>query len=333
MDGMGKHELDEDVIMADAPARHSDHLWVPFLIAACVLIEVWASWITLGSLSGFPKIGGAHGLPTDWTLAVTTEAYWGYALYSWLAAAAGPRSRKFAMWSAAAVFCLSLVGQGGAHLMKPGTTPSPFLVVFVSSLPVIVLALIAILIHLRQADREAIAAVRRKRAAAEKAAEIERAEADERTSLRRQVTELSAQLDADAIAHRAEIGGVLSDLESAQQDLAQALRRAEALERKLAAADKPKPRKTAAASAGKSAKAAVDSDDLTMELLAYMALRDDPEMRKPRMGGKLAQDVGCSPASARRYRDKFLNEDGSLKEMPRESLTGPLGESLTDGTP
>lgn len=327
MTGMGKHEMDE-VAPTAAPAaavdgKHRDHLWVLAIIAVCVLIEVWASWIEIGSMSGFPRIGGPHGISTDWTLAVTTEAYWAYALYSWLAASPGPRSRSFAKWSAGVVFCLSLVGQGAAHLVKPGTTPPPVLVVFVSSLPVLVLALIAILIHLRQADREEIEA--RALAAAEavrKAAEL-RAETDERASLRRQLVELGAQRDADATARRAELDGVVSDLASARQDLAQALRRAEALERKLASADRPKSRKAATAGTGKSAPTAVGGDDLTMELLAYMALQEDPKLREPRMGGKLAAKVGCSPASARRYREKFLNPDGSLRELPDESLAIP----------
>lgn len=330
MDGMGKHELDDSTAFAtlpapaEAPGKHRDHLWVLAIIAVCVLIEVWASWIEIGSMSGFPRIGGPRGISTDWTLAVTTEAYWAYALYSWLAASPGPRSRSFAKWSAGAVFCLSLVGQGAAHLVPPGSRPSPVLVVFVSSLPVLVLALIAILIHLRQADREAAEATARKAADAERLAVIERAEADERAWLRRELDALGAQRDADATAHRAELDEAVSDLASARQELAQALRRAEALERKLAAGDRPKSRKTAAAGSGKGAPAATAGDDLTMELLAYMTLQEDPGLREPRMGGKLAAKVGCSPASARRYRDKFLNPDGSLRELPDESLTVPI---------
>jgi hypothetical protein len=330
MDGMGKHELDDSAAFATlpapagAPAKHRDHLWVLAIIAVCVLIEVWASWIEIGSMSGFPRIGGPHGISTDWTLAVTTEAYWAYALYSWLAASPGPRSRSFAKWSAGAVFCLSLVGQGAAHLVPPGSRPSPVLVVFVSSLPVLVLALIAILIHLRQADREAAEALARQSAEVERLAAIERAEADERAWLRRELDALGAQRDADATAHRAELDEAVSDLASARQELAQALRRAEALERKLAADDPSKRRRKPAPTTGKKPAATAEGDDLTMELLAYMALQDHPELCKPRMGGKLAVEVGCSPASARRYRDKFLNEDGSLKDLPRESLTVPI---------
>ncbi len=142
------------------PARR-DHLWVLAVIAICALAEVWVSWVTIGSMSGFPKIGGAHGLPTAWTLAVTSEAYWGYALYAWLAGAPGPRSRRFAMWSFAVVFVLSLIGQGASHLVPQGTVPPPEVVVFITSLPVVVLALIAVLVHLRQLDREESAGAER----------------------------------------------------------------------------------------------------------------------------------------------------------------------------
>lgn len=204
------------------PPGRRDHLWVLFIIAACALLELVASWVTIGAMSGFPRIGGK--LPTDWTLAVAAEAYWGYALYAWLAASPGPRSRRFAMWSAGVVFILSLAGQGAAHLVKPGTQPSPVLVVFVTSLPVIVLALIAILIHLRQTDREEIAANERRAAAAERQAAAERAEADERTALRAQLEALAARV---------------AEAETARDDAAQRAAQAEAktaqLERRMAA--------------------------------------------------------------------------------------------------
>lgn len=136
---------------AHAKPQRSDHLWVLFLIAVCCLAETWASWVGIGALSGFPKLGR---MPTDWTLAVVVEAYWGYALYAWLAASPGQRSRRFAMWSAAAVFVLSLIGQAAYHLAaRAHAVPSAAVVVFVTALPVVVLALIAVLVHLRHLDR------------------------------------------------------------------------------------------------------------------------------------------------------------------------------------
>jgi hypothetical protein len=206
MTRMGKHW--EESITAAPPRR--DHLWVLVIVAACALLEVWASWVTIGAMSGFPKIG--H-LPTDWTLAVTTELYWGYALYAWLATAPGPRSRRFAMWSAAAVFTLSLTGQGAAHLVAPGTKPSPVLVVFVTALPVIVLALIAVLVHLRQVDREEVA------------------EVAEESALRAELRSAHAAREA-AEAERQAAEAALGD---AQREAAEATAKAEALTRKLAA--------------------------------------------------------------------------------------------------
>jgi hypothetical protein len=323
MTSMGKHEPD------GAAVQRRDHLWVAVIIAACALLEVWASWIAIGSMSGFPRIGGAHGISTDWTLAVTMESYWAYALYAWLAAAPGPRSRAFAKWSAIAVFVLSLTGQGAAHLVKPGTAPPPALVVFITALPVLVLALIAILVHLRQEDRKDAGVVARTAAAAERQAAIERAEADERTWLRRELDALSAQRDADVSALGARLDEAVSALASAQREAAEALRRAEVLDRKLAAVSDhkpPRPRKAAAEGTRASAQPAAGDGDLTTELLAYMALSDDPELRKPRKGGDLARKVGVSGATARRYREKFLNPDGSLRKLPAESLTGSLTE-------
>jgi len=195
-------------------AGRRDHLWVLFVIAGCALIEVWASWVLIGGMSGFPKIGGAHGVPTDWTLAVTSEAYWGYALYSWLAGAPGPRSRRFAMWSFGAVFILSLIGQGASHLVPQGAKPSAVLVVFVTSLPVLVLALIAVLVHLRQLDRE------------------EAAEVAEESALR-------SALDAARAARDA----AQEELAGARAELAEVTAKAEALTRKLASATARKPRR------------------------------------------------------------------------------------------
>lgn len=121
-----------------------DHSWVLAVIAACCLIKVWPSWVGIGAEAGFPKIGR---MATDWTLAVVIEAYWAYAVYAWLAAV-GRRSRRFAMWSAAGVFVLSVVGQSAAPVMAATAVK-----VFANALPVIVLALIAILVHLRHLDR------------------------------------------------------------------------------------------------------------------------------------------------------------------------------------
>ncbi len=204
-------------VMTPAHAKPKDHTWVLFVIAAAVLAEVWASWVGIGAISGFPAIGR---IPTDWVLAVAMEAYWGYALYAWLVASPGPRSRAMAMWSCAAVFVLSIIGQVLYHEITapPGTAPGKRVVIgFVTSLPVIVLALIAVLIHLRQRDREEAAEVVRRDALAE---------------------ELAAEKAAREAADAARV---------------EALREVATLTRKLVAAGRKQPRKSAGATGRKPA--------------------------------------------------------------------------------
>jgi hypothetical protein len=321
MSGMGKHNPD------GAAVHRRDHLWVVVVIAACALLEVWASWLGIASVSGFPKLGP---VTTGWILPVTTEAYWAYALFAWLAGASGPRSRKFAMCSAIAMFILSLAGQESGHLLAIANRTAPWYVVaFVTPLPLIAIGLIAILVHLRQADREEAETERRKVLEAERLAAIERAEADERAWLRRELEALSAQREADVSALGAKLDEAASALASARREAAEALRRAEALDRKLAAmSDRkpPRPRKATVEGDRESAQATAGDGDLTTELAALMELRANPELRKPRMGGELARKVGVSGATARRYREKFLNPDGSLRGLPAESLTGSLSE-------
>jgi hypothetical protein len=317
MDGMPKHSAEGDRYAA-APRR--DHLWVLVIIAVCALLEVWASWLAIGSMSGFPRIGGARGLPTDWTLAVTTEAYWGYALYSWLAAAPGPRSRAFAMWSAVGVFILSLTGQGAAHLVKPGQQPPPVLVVFVTALPVLVLALIAILVHLRQADREVIEALARKAEQDERKAAVLRAETDERARLRAELERVSADATTRLSGLQDDLTDAQQDLETARGELTEALRRAEALTAKLAAVSAQKKRAKVPASA----RAGSAESDPTNELRAVMELRANSKLLGPRMSGELARALGLSPATGRRLYGKLVT-DGALNEYA-QSLMEPLGE-------
>lgn len=231
MNHMGKHGAEDSTA---AVTKHRDHLWVLFTIAGCVLAEVWASWVGIGSISGFPVIRGK--VPTDWILAVAMEAYWGYALYAWLVAAPGPRSRAMAMWSCAVVFALSLAGQVLYHelTVPPSTSLGRRAVVgFTTSLPVIVLALIAILIHLRYADREAAAETGRRTAEARRIAAEEAAAADERTALRAKAEELSEQLEASMNGRRDEVESVraalVTDLEAEQDARAHAEQEAEKL--------------------------------------------------------------------------------------------------------
>lgn len=204
------------------PARR-DLMWFLIAILACGLLEVWASWLQIGAVSGFPKLGR---MTTGWILPVTSEAYWVAALYAWLADPAGPRSRKFAMWSAVGVFLLSLAGQESDHLLAAAgrTVPPAGVVGFVTALPLIAVALIAILIHLRQKDRD------------------EAQEAGERSAAQAEMDALRTELAA-AYAAREEDASALA---AVRAELAEAVARTETLTRKLEAATARK-RRTATA--------------------------------------------------------------------------------------
>jgi hypothetical protein len=321
---MGTHEQ---------TTAHRDHLWVAVIIAACALLEVWATWLGLGSVSGFPKLGR---MTTGWILPVTTEAYWGYALWSWLTGAPG-RAKTFAMWTAGVMFLLSLLGQESGHLTSPaGRAVPPYVVALVTALPLIALALIAVLVHLRQADREEAALLARAaeqatreaatlRAEAERQAAVERAEADERTWLRAELDRVTASAEESLSALREELTSELNaertaretaqqELESAQRDAAGALARAEKLDAKLAALSGQKPRRQP--------KATGASDALEQEtnlLRAQMEIQDNPSLAAPRMGGELARKLGLGASTGRRLHGT-LTENGRLKpEYERSS--------------
>ena len=197
------------------PVSRRDHLWVLAIVAGFALYDVWGSWTEIGNKSGF-----AHG--TGWTLTVIVEAYWGYALFAWLAAAPGRRSRRFAMWSAGGVFVLSLIGQGASHLAA-GRMPPSAVVVFVSTLPVVVLALLAVLVHLRHLDRVEASATEEVAMKAARLAAVETAEADERGQLRAELEMLREEMRAAECAR-----------DEAAQEAADATAKAETLARKLA---------------------------------------------------------------------------------------------------
>lgn len=223
--------------MADhaKPGPRRDHLWVVVLIAACALIEVWASWLGIGAVSGFPKLGK---MTTGWILPVTTEAYWAYALYAWLGGAAGPRSRRFAMGSAVAMFILSLGGQESGHLLAAAHRAAPWPVVaLVTALPLIAVGLIAILVHLRQADREEATEAQWRAAEAARLAEDERIAADEGTELRRQLAALQGDAEAAIGAARAERDTALRQAQEAAEAAADFAVRAQATAGRQAEAD------------------------------------------------------------------------------------------------
>jgi hypothetical protein len=326
MNGMAQHA---------SPGKR-DHLWVLAVIAACALLEVWASWLGIGSVSGFPKLGK---MTTGWILPVTTEAYWGYAVWAWLASSPGPRSRRFAMWTAIVMFTLSLGGQEAGHLVAAAHRQAPpYVVAFVTALPLIAVGLIAILIHLRQADREEAEATARAQAEAARLAAAERAEADERTALRRQLSDLRAEFnrelqsvtdrrDADMIDLRAQFDQSVTDLGIAQQEASEAVTRANLLDRRLASAlaerkERAAGRKGNGAGSGRSA---TEAQDLSTELLALMALRENPKLCQPRQGAELARKLGVSAATGGRLHRKFTS-NGSLNESVARSLMEATGD-------
>lgn len=307
-----------------------DHLWVAVIIAACALLEVWASWLGIGSVSGFPELG--H-VTTGWILPVTTEAYWAYALWTWLAGAPGPRSRKFAMWTAGIVFALSLLGQESGHLLAASheAVPPAYVVAFVTALPLISLALVAVLVHLRQADREELAASARAAERAERLAATERAEADERTRLRAELDALKDSREADMSALRDELTGeleardrTLADAEtaltSARSDAEKATARVAVLERKLggpARRSRTAPARTG--TAPQSDASTAPDDDLELEAKALKLLATNLDMS----GAELARHLGVSEGYGRKLRRRLTGDRPSETEADRpEDRTG-----------
>jgi hypothetical protein len=314
----GRHALDDPapiVTPGEPPGHRSDHIWVLFLIAACALAEVFGSWLGIASVSGFPHYGP---VTTGWVLFVTTEGFWGYALWSWLAGAPGPRSRRFAMTSAIVMFALSFIGQEAAHLVAGRAAPW-YVVVIVTPLPLIAVGLIAFLIHLRQADREEAMAAWRKKKAAEEAARIERAEADERARLRRELEALREEFTAESEARDRALAEAMAALEDARSETASATARADRLERKLAG---PAGRsKTAAGRRGtapRTGPGAEPKDDL-LEARARRLLAADPDMS----GTALAGELNVSPGYGRKLRRRLAGT-GPFEAVPdrREDRSG-----------
>jgi hypothetical protein len=280
--------------MANPPAhaKPTDHLWVLVVIAACALIETFPSWVGIGAVSGFPRFGR---MPTDWTLAVTSEAYWGYALYAGIVAVAGPRSRAFALWSAGAVFVLSLMGQASYHLMAAAhrAAPPQWVVVFVAALPVIVLALIAVLVHLRHIDRAEAAEAEEAARKAERAGAEAAAASDERTALR-------AELEAE----RGALEPLRADLDTARNELARVTAKAGELERKLAAQRKrnspAKGRATSPRNRSEISRATQVPDDVDARAEALSILAAEP--------GISGADLGLRVGKSKRWGQLYLRD-------------------------
>jgi len=255
------------------PARRDILLWAVAVIAGFALYDIWGAWAEVGDKSGF-----AHG--TGWTLTVIVEVFGVCALCAWLAPA-GPRSRRFAMWSAVIVFVLSLAGQASSHLTARTQIPPAAVVVFVSVLPVIVLALIAVLVHLRHLDR----------AAAAEAVAVTAA-AQELTALR-----------ADLLAQREALSAAQSERDAAQRDAAEAAAEAAVTERRLAAAlaasaAAKRARKTPQKQTAKAPSTKVPRDvDVQAQALAIIAAEP----------GIMGKDLGPRVGRSERWGQDFKN--------------------------
>ena len=289
------------------PVSRRDHLWVLAIVAAFALYDVWGAWTNLGNKSGFP-----HG--TGWTLTVIVEAYWGYALFAWLAAAPGRRSRRFAMLSAFGVFALSLIGQGASHLAAH-SQPPPAVVVFVATLPVTVLALLAVLVHLRHVDRAEAEQVAEAAVQAAEQAAMERAEADERVALRAQVAAMEEQMSDEVDALYAEVSAAETARDDAQREAAEARTRADGLAKKLAAKSAQKTRTGQGVTA--------QSKALTTELRALKLLEDEPRLRQPRMGGEFARKLAVSPATGRRLHARLTAQQEAPEPLSGQTVDQP----------
>jgi hypothetical protein len=117
------------------------------------------------------------------------------------------------------------------------------------------------------------------------------------------VSTLTAGLDAERAAR-----------ESAQREAEEALTRAEKLAAKLDATSARRKAAKSRTGSGRNARA----EDLTTELRAIHMLDDDPELRKPRMGGELARRLGVSPATGRRLHSKLTERDREAESLAEE---------------
>jgi len=282
MDGMAEHAQGPSHARKATSPR--DHLWVLIVIAGFALYDVWTAWSQLGGKSGFGRAG--------WTLTVIVEVYLLYALFAWLGGAAGPRSRRFAMWSAGFVFILSLIGQASSRL-NAHQVPPVAVVVFVSVLPVVGLMLIAFLIHFRQIDRAEAAEIEQERQQAERQSAQASAEVA-------RIAELETALDT----LRGELEAAQAEREAAEMGTSRALQEVEVLTRKLARISGRKPaRKPAPKTASASAPNTGDSstleteipDDVDTQAAALEILASEPGISGSALGRRLgmSERYGC----------------------------------------
>ena len=192
----------------------------------------------------------------------------------------------FAMWSAAGVFALSLAGQESDHLLAAAhrTVPPVWVVGFVTALPLIAVALIAVLIHLRHLDRPTPTTSAERARADAAQAQREVAEASELDALRARFADAQEALET-AQADRAD----------AQRTAQEATEKAEVMERRLAA-QRAKTARTGNRAAAPRSKRADDRatevpNDVDAQAEALSILAAEPGIS----GAKLGPRVGMSP--------------------------------------
>jgi hypothetical protein len=152
---------------------------------------------------------------------------------------------------------------------------------------------------------QAVAAVTQREAELLAKANAERSSREQsEADLRGELSDLRARAGREIEALRSDHVSGQQALESAQQEAAGALARADDLARRLAeASTRKKPAKAAATVRSGS------DDDLSLEMRALNLLVADPELRKPRMGGELARKLDVSPATGRRLHAKLSAQD------------------------
>jgi hypothetical protein len=265
------------------PKAARDHLWVLAVIAAFALFDVWGAWAQVGDKSGFAV--GHTG--TGWTLTVIVEAAAGYFLFAWFSAP-GRRSRRFAMCSAFATLALSFVGQGASSIAAEAQLPA-WLAVFVKDLPVVVLALIAVLIHMRRLDREDAGTAARQ--------DVKDAE----------IGALRERLEALA----GETAPLREALAAAQEQAAQDAQQRAQLERKLAAQTEARKRATPPRAKRADARAAqAQEDDVSARTKALAVLAAEPGIS----GAQLGLRVGMSKRWGQDHKPELVAMAADLEE-------------------
>ncbi len=155
-----------DTEPAPTEDRKLPSAWPLVFIAAGAFVTIWSGWVGLGELAGFGVVRPLPGLPgalgrfqlnTAITLPIGVEAYATYALRVWLSPWVSARTRSWAKWSTLASLTLGLLGQFTYHLMTARhiATAPVFVVVGVSSIPIVALGAGAALAHLISGDRRA----------------------------------------------------------------------------------------------------------------------------------------------------------------------------------